>query len=73
LQHHIVRGDHRHRINSCMGDERYRLVDQQLEELLSVVLDDWESVMITGEYVPWIPWDEILVESLGLTKACDVL
>jgi hypothetical protein len=29
--------------------------------------------MITGEYVPWIPVDEILVESLGLTKACDVL
>jgi len=56
-----------------MGDERYRLVDQQLEELLLVVLDDWESVMITGEYVPSIPVDELLVESLGLTKACDIL
>jgi hypothetical protein len=69
LQHHIVRGDHLHRIISCMGDERYMLVDQQLEELL----DDWESVMITGEYVPWLPVDDILVESMGLTKACDVL
>jgi hypothetical protein len=71
LQHHIVRGDHLHRINSCMGDERYRLVDQPLEELLLVVLDDWELVMITGEYLSWIPMNELLVESLGLTKACD--
>ena len=29
--------------------------------------------MITREYVPWIPVDELLVESLGLTKACDIL
>jgi hypothetical protein len=55
-----------------MGDERWRLVDQQLEELLPVVLDDWDSVMTTGEYLPWIPMDELLVESLGLTKACDI-
>jgi hypothetical protein len=33
--------------------------------------DDWDSVMITGEYVPWVPVDELLVESLGLTKAYD--
>jgi hypothetical protein len=33
--------------------------------------DDWDSVMITGEYVPWVPVDEFLVESLGLTKAYD--
>jgi len=69
LQHHIVRGDNIYRINSCMVDERYRLVDQKLEELL----DDWELVMITGEYVPWLPMDEILVESMILTKSCDVL
>ena len=48
-------------------------MDQQFEELLSVVLDDWESMMIIGEYVPWIPMDEILVESLGLTKEYDIL
>ena len=35
--------------------------------------DDWDSVLITGEYVPWVPVDELLVESLGLTKACDIL
>jgi hypothetical protein len=34
--------------------------------------DDWDSVMIIGEYVPWVPVDELLVESLGLTKACDI-
>jgi hypothetical protein len=27
--------------------------------------------MTTGEYLPWVPVDELLVESLGLTKACD--
>jgi hypothetical protein len=55
-----------------MGDERWRLVDQQLEELLPVVLDDWDLMMTTGEYLSWIPMDELLVESLGLTKACDI-
>jgi hypothetical protein len=33
--------------------------------------DDWGSVMTTGEYVPWLPVDELLVESLGLTKTYD--
>jgi hypothetical protein len=28
-------------------------------------------MMTTGEYLPWIPVDELLVESLGLTKAYD--
>ena len=73
LQQHLVMRDHLHHISSCMGDERWRLVDQQFEELLLVVPDDWGSVMTTGEYVSWVPVDEILVESLGLTKACDVL
>jgi hypothetical protein len=27
--------------------------------------------MTTGEHLSWIPMDELLVESLGLTKACD--
>ena len=31
--------------------------------------DDWDSVMIIGEYVAWVSVDELLVESLGLTKA----
>jgi hypothetical protein len=34
--------------------------------------DDWESVMITGEYLPWVPVDKLLVESLGLAKAYDI-
>jgi hypothetical protein len=41
------------------------------DQLLLVVLDDWDSVMTTGEHLSWIPMDELLVESLGLTKACD--
>jgi hypothetical protein len=28
-------------------------------------------MMTTREYLSWIPMDDILVESLGLTKACD--
>jgi hypothetical protein len=49
FQLHLVTRDHLHRINSCMGDERWRLVDQQLEELLPVVPDDWGLVMTTCE------------------------
>jgi hypothetical protein len=30
----------------------------------------WDSVMTTGEHLSWILMDELLVESLGLTKAC---
>ena len=72
LQQHIVLRDHLHSISSCMRDEGWRVVDQQLEELLSVVLDGWDSMMTTGEYLSWISMDELLVESLGLTKACDI-
>jgi hypothetical protein len=71
LQQHIVVGDHLHHFSSCMRDERGRLVDQQSDGLLSVVLDGWDSMMTTDEQLSWIPMDELLVESLGLTKACD--
>jgi hypothetical protein len=64
--------DHLHHISSCMGDDRWRLVEQQLEELLQVVLDGWDSVMTTREHLSWIPMDELLVKSWGLTKSCDV-
>jgi hypothetical protein len=71
LQQHIVVGDHLRHFSSCMRDERGRLVDQQSYGLLLVVLDGWDSVMSTGELLSWIPMEELLVESLGLTKACD--
>ena len=71
LQKHLVMRDHFHHFSSCMGDERWRLVEQQLEELLPIVLDGGDSVITTGENRSWIPMDELLVESLGLTKACD--
>jgi hypothetical protein len=63
--------EHLHRFSNCMRDERWRLVDQQLEGLLPIVLDDWDSMMSTREYL-WIPMDELLVKSLGLTKAYDI-
>jgi hypothetical protein len=34
-------------------------------------LDDWGLVMTTCKYLPWVPVDEPLVESLELTKAYD--
>jgi hypothetical protein len=71
LQQHIVMRDHLHHFSSCMGDERWRLVDQQLEELLPVVLDGWDFSDDHRRALSWIPMDELLVESLGLTKACD--
>jgi hypothetical protein len=47
LQQHMDMREHLHHISNCMRDDRWRLVDQQLEELLPVVLDCWESVMTT--------------------------
>jgi hypothetical protein len=41
LHQHLVMRDHLHHINSCMGDDSWRLVEQQLEELLPVVQDGW--------------------------------
>jgi hypothetical protein len=58
-----------HRISICMSDDGWRVVDQQFEELPPVVPDDWGPVMTTSEYLPWVPVDELSVESLGLTKA----
>jgi hypothetical protein len=52
-----------------MGDGRWRLVYQQLEELLLVVLDDWSLVRATGEQLSGVQIDVLLVESLRLTEA----
>jgi hypothetical protein len=49
LQHPIVMSEHLHHISSCMRDHRWRLVEQQLEELLPVVPDGWDSMVTTGE------------------------
>jgi hypothetical protein len=71
LQQHMIMRPHLHHFSSCLGEGRWRVVYQQLEELLLIVPDDWGLVMTTGEQLSWIPMDELLVESLGLTKACD--
>jgi hypothetical protein len=59
---------HLHRFNNCVGDRRWRLVYQQLEELLLVVLDDWGLVRATGKQSSRVQVDMLLFESLGLTK-----
>jgi hypothetical protein len=71
LQQHMILRPHLHYFSSCLGEGRWRVVYQQLEELLPIVPDDWGLVMTTGKKLSWIPMDELLVESLGLTKACD--
>jgi hypothetical protein len=71
LQQHIVMRSHLHHFNNCMGDERWRLVNHQLEELLLVVPNDWGLVVATGEWLLGVQVDILLVESLGLTKSCD--
>jgi hypothetical protein len=65
---HIVMRPHLHHFSSSMGDERWILVYQQIEELRPVVPDDWGLVMTTGEQLSQVPIDVLLVESLGLTK-----
>jgi hypothetical protein len=68
LQQPIVVRDHLHHFSNCRGDERWRLVEQHLEELLPVVPDDCNLVMTTGKQLSWVLVDVLLVESLGLTK-----
>jgi hypothetical protein len=58
LQQHLVMRDHFPHISSCMGDERWRLVEPQLEELLPVLLDGWDSVLTTGEYLSWLRFSD---------------
>jgi hypothetical protein len=70
-QQHMILRPHLHYFSSCLGEGRWRVVYQQLEELLPIVPDDWGLVMTTGKKLSWIPMDELLVESLGLTRACD--
>jgi hypothetical protein len=71
LQQHMIMRPHLHHFSSFLGEGRWRVVYQQLEELLSIVPDDWGLVMTTGKQLSWISMDEILVKSLGLTKSCD--
>jgi hypothetical protein len=47
------------------------MIDPQFVEIPTVVPDGWCSVMSTGDYLPWVPVDELLVKSVGLTKAYD--
>ena len=68
LQEHMILRPHLHHFSSCLGEGRWRVVYQQLEELLPIVPDDWGLVMTTGEQLSWVPVDVLLVKSLGLIK-----
>jgi hypothetical protein len=71
LQQYTDLGDHLHRSSSCVSDDGWRMIDPQLVEVPTVVPDGWCSVMSTGDYLPWVSMDELLVKSFGLTKAYD--
>jgi hypothetical protein len=54
-----------------VSDDGWRMIDPQLVEVLTVLLDGWCSMMSTGDYLPWVPMDELFVKSFGLTKEYD--
>jgi hypothetical protein len=55
-----------------MSDDGGRVIDQQIVELLTIVPDGWSLVTSIGNYSPWVQVGELLVKSLGLTKAYDI-
>jgi hypothetical protein len=71
LQQYIVLGDHLLSSSSYMSDDGGRVIDQRFVELPTVVPDGWSLVRSTSNYSPWVPVDELLVKSLGLTKVYD--
>jgi hypothetical protein len=44
------------------------MIDPQLVEIPTIVPNGWCSMMSTGDYLPWVSMDEILVKTFGLTK-----
>ena len=64
-------GDNLHHSSNCMIDDGWRMIDLQLVVVPTVVHDGLFSVMSTGDYLPWVSMDELLVKSFGLTKAYD--
>jgi hypothetical protein len=54
-----------------VSDDGWRVIDPQFVEILIVVPNGWCSVMSIDDYLPWVSVDELLVKSLGLTKAYD--
>jgi hypothetical protein len=71
LQQHIVLRDHLHSSSICRSDDGWRVIYHHFVELPPVVPNVWGSMMTTCEYLSWVSVDELLVESLGLTKVYD--
>jgi hypothetical protein len=59
LQQRIVLGHHLHSSNSYLSDDGGRVIDQQFVELSTVVPDSCSL----DNYSPWVPVDELLVQS----------
>jgi hypothetical protein len=53
------------------GDHILSSRSHMSDELPIVVHEDMRLVWNPGDYSPWMSMDEILVKSLGLTKAYD--
>jgi hypothetical protein len=71
LQEYTYLGYHLHCSSNCMSDDGWIMIDPQLVEIPTIVLDGWCSMMSTCDYLPWVPMDEILVKTLGLNKEYD--
>jgi hypothetical protein len=56
---------------SHMSDDGGRVIDQPFLELHVVVPEGWSLVMSIGNFSTWVPVDELLVKSLGLSNAYD--
>jgi len=69
LQQYTDRGDHLDSRSS--SDDGWRVIDSHIVEIPTFVLDGWCLVLSIGDYLPWVPVDELLVKSLGLTKSYD--
>jgi hypothetical protein len=71
LQQYTDIGYHLPRSINCMSDDGWRMIDPLFVEIPTFVPDGWCSMMSTGDYLPWVSMDELLVKSVRLTKAYD--
>jgi len=69
LQKYMDMGDHPLTINNYMSDDGGSVIDHQLVDLPTVVLDGLILVISTCDYSPWVLVDEFLVKPLGLNNA----
>ena len=72
LQHHMDLRDYFLNNINNLSDDRGSVIDHQYVESPTIVHDGMRfMVWSLGDYSPWIPVDEFLFKSLGLTNAYD--